>query len=112
MKTQENKCKPASLLEIDDSYVQATWRHPQASTEIIGIYRLNPDEVSWSLSQPIRGPWSVIRDGKVVNDHTNYTEAYNAASVHAMALFELLNNQGPSAVKQAWAVDGGTVYDL
>jgi hypothetical protein len=111
MEDNTTQTKPASLLEIGDQYVQATWNHPQSPTEIIGIFRLNSRGQYWSMSQPLRGPWSVVVNGKVTNDHSAFQKAYRDTSVHAMALFEVLATQGPDAAKQRWEAEGGTIYD-
>ena len=104
--------KPVSLLEVGDTYVQATWTHPDSSTEIIGIYRFNSDTESWSMDQPLRGPWSVVRGGEVVDDPNLAVEAFRDTSYHAMGLFRRLQMDGVMGAKASWAEAGGTVYDL
>ena len=79
----ENKTTPKSLLEIGDDYVQATWQHPDSNTEIIGIYRYK-EEGQWVMDQPLRGPWTVSKDGEVYNDYKLSKEAFRDVSVHAM----------------------------
>ena len=96
-------------MEVGDNYVQATWSHPDSSTEIIGIYRFDTE---WKMDQPLRGPWSVVQGGEVVDDPTIAVEAFRDTSYHAMGLFRRLQTDGVSGAKAAWAAEGGTVYDL
>lgn len=109
---KDNKTKPVSLLEVGDNYVQASWSHPDSNTEIIGIYRFDTDTESWVMDQPLRGPWSVIKGGVVVNDSSIAATAFMDASGHAMALFTLLRTDGVKIAKELWQKAGGTVYDL
>lgn len=104
-----NKTKPVSLLEVGDNYVQASWSHPESSTEIIGIYKFNG---TWQMDQPLRGPWSVVKGGEVVDDPTIAVEAFRDTSYHAMGLFRRLQADGVSGAKAAWSAEGGNVYDL
>ena len=107
----EDKTTPKSLLEIGDEYVQATWHHPEANTEIIAIYRYK-EYLRWVLDQPLRGPWTVSKDGKVYNDYSIAKEAFRSVSVRAMALFAKLQEDGVQEAKDSWLKEGGTVYDL
>ena len=107
----EDKTTPKSLLEIGDAYVQATWHHPDANTEIIAIYRYKGDG-QWVMDQPLRGPWTVYKDGEVYNDYNLSKEAFNDVSVHAMGLFSKLQEDGVQGAKSTWTNRGGTVYDL
>jgi hypothetical protein len=107
----EDKTTPKSLLEIGDQYVQATWAHPEANTEIIAIYRDKGDG-QWLMDQPLRGPWTVSKEGEVYNDYRIAKDAFRDVSVHAMGLFAKLQEDGVQGAKDAWAEAGGTVYDL
>ena len=107
----EDKTTPKSLLEIGDEYVQATWHHPEANTEIIAIYR-HKGEGQWVMDQPLRGPWTVYKEGEVYNDYSIAKDAFSSVSVHAMSLFARLQEDGVQAVKNAWSEEGGIVYDL
>ena len=107
----EDKTTPKSLLEIGDTYVQATWHHPEANTEIIAIYRYKGDG-QWVMDQPLRGPWTVSNDEEVYNDYRIAKDAFNSVSVHAMTLFAKLQEDGVQGVKDSWRMEGGTVYDL
>jgi hypothetical protein len=107
----EAKTTPKSLLEIGDTYVQATWHHPDANTEIIAVYRYKGDG-QWVMDQPLRGPWTVSKDGEVFNDYSIAKEAFKSVSVHAMSLFARLQEEGVQVAKNAWSAEGGTVYDL
>jgi len=107
----EDKTTPKSLLEIGDQYVQATWHHPEANTEIIAIYRDKGDG-QWVMDQPLRGPWTVSKEGEVYNDYRIAKDAFRSVSVHAMALFAKLQEDGAIGAKDAWTETGGTVYDL
>lgn len=107
----EDKTTPKSLLEIGDQYVQATWHHPEANTEIIAIFRYKGDG-QWVMDQPLRGPWTVSKDGEVFNDYRIAQTAFKSVSVHAMALFAQLQEDGVQGAKDAWLTEGGTVYDL
>lgn len=107
-----SKTQPVSLLEVGDEYVQATWRHPDSSTEIIGIYRFNPATEAWQMDQPLRGPWSVVQGGEVVDNPNIAVEAFRDTSYHAMGLFRRLQTDGVSGAKAAWSAEGGNVYDL
>ena len=109
--TMEDKTTPKSLLEIGDQYVQATWHHPDANTEIIAIYRKKGDG-KWVMDQPLRGPWAVYKDGGVRNNYSISNEAFNDVSVHAMGLFSALQDDGIVLVKDEWVRAGGTVNDL
>jgi hypothetical protein len=108
---KDDKTTPKSLLEIGGEYVQATWHHPEANTEIIAIYRHKGDG-QWVMDQPLRGPWTVSKDGDVYNDYRIAKDAFNSVSVHAMSLFARLQEEGGQGVKNAWWDAGGTVYDL
>jgi hypothetical protein len=108
---KDDKTTPKSLLEIGDAYVQATWHHPEANTEIIAIYRDKGDG-QWVMDQPLRGPWTVSKDGEVYNDYRIAQDAFKSVSVHAMALFARLQEDGVQGAKNAWSEEGGTVYDL
>ena len=107
----EDKTTPKSLLEIGDQYVQATWHHPEANTEIIAIFRDKGDG-QWLMDQPLRGPWTVSKEGEVYNDYRIAKDAFRSVSVHAMALFAKLQEDGAQGAKDAWTETGGTVYDL
>ena len=108
---KDDKTTPKSLLEIGDAYVQATWHHPEANTEIIAIYRDKGDG-QWVMDQPLRGPWTVSKDGEVFNDYRIAQDALKSVSGHAMVLFSRLQEDGVQAGKDAWLKEGGTVYDL
>ena len=108
---KDDKTTPKSLLEIGDQYVQATWHHPEANTEIIAIYR-DKDDGQWIMDQPLRGPWTVAKDGEVFNDYNLSKGAFRDVSIHAMGLFSRLQEEGVSGAKNAWSEAGGTVYDL
>ena len=105
------KATPKSLLEIGDTYVQATWHHPAANTEIIAIYHHNRAG-QWVIEQPLRGPWTVSKNGEVYNDYRIAQDAFNSVAVHAMTLFARLQEEGSQGVKDSWLEEGGTVYDL
>jgi hypothetical protein len=108
---KDDKTTPKSLLEVGDEYVQATWHHPEANTEIIAIYR-HKGEGQWIMDQPLRGPWTVAKDGEVYNDYSIAKDAFSSVSVHAMALFARLQEDGVMGAKNAWSEEGGIVYDL
>jgi len=108
---KDDKTSPKSLLEIGDEYVQATWHHPEANTEIIAIYRYKGDGL-WIMDQPLRGPWTVYKEGEVYNDYSIAKDAFKSVSVHAMGLFARLQADGVQGAKDSWYDRGGTVYDL
>jgi hypothetical protein len=108
---KDDKTTPKSLLEIGDEYVQATWHHPEANTEILAIYRQKLGG-QWIMDQPLRGPWTVFNEGEVYNDYRIATDAFKCVSVHAMTLFAKLQEDGVQGVKDSWLAEGGTVYDL
>ena len=106
-----NKTTPTSLLEVGDTYIQASWSHPEANTEIIAIFRYKGGG-QWVMGQPLRGPWPVCKDGLVFNDYNLSKEAFCDVSAHAMELFAKLQENGVHSTKQAWAKEGGIVYDM
>lgn len=108
----EDKTTPKSLLEIGDQYVQATWHHPEANTEIIAIYRYMVEMRQWVMDQPLRGPWTVSKDGGVFNDYRIAQYAFKSVSVRAMTLFARLQEDGVQGTKNAWLNEGGIVYDM
>jgi hypothetical protein len=108
---KDDQTTPKSLLEIGDEYVQATWHHPEANTEIIAIYRYKGDGL-WIMDQPLRGPWTVYKEGEVYNDYSIAKDAFKSVSVHAMGLFARLQEDGVQGAKDSWYDRGGTVYDL
>lgn len=109
-----NQTTPTSLLEVGDTYIQASWSHPDSSTEIIGIYQFLVEDGSphWVMDQPLRGPWSIVKDGKVTQDTSIAKQAFQDTAYHAMALLLCLSAEGVKATKQAWAKEGGIVYDM
>lgn len=113
---KDNQTKPTSLLEVGDTYIQASWSHPESSTEIIGIYRFQEDELNssshWVMDQPLRGPWSIVKEGKVTQDPSIAVQAFQDTAYHAMALLLCLSSDGIRKTKEAWAKRGGIVYDL
>ena len=64
------------------------------------------------MDQPLRGPWTVSKDGEVYNDYRIAQDAFNSVSVHAMTLFAKLQEDGVQGAKDSWLEVGGTVYDL
>ena len=110
----DNQTTPTSLLEVGDTHIQAAWSHPDSNTEIIGIYRFMEDDYSphWVMDQPLRGPWSVVKDGKVTQDTSIAKQAFKDTAYHAMALLLCLSTEGTCQTKQAWAKEGGIVYDM
>lgn len=111
---KDNQTQPTSLLEVGDTYIQASWSHPESNTEIIGIYRFQEDEGSphWVMDQPLRGPWSIVKDGKVIQDPSIAAQAFQDTAYHAMALLLCLSSEGIRKTKEAWAKRGGIVYDM
>ena len=95
--------KPSALLEIDDSYVYASWLTDD-NHQVIAIYRDHKKDGAWSLEQ-FRGPFSNVIDGTVRNDsdHPLYWESAKLAiTLHG----EL--NESLDKVKSEW---DGELYD-
>ena len=74
------------LIAQSETYVYASWRVVSSETEVIAIYRKHADR--WTLEQ-VRGPFSVVENGHVVNVQD---KLFAAASVEAVSLLENLNS--------------------
>jgi len=118
MTEKKNNLEFVSLLEIGDHYIQASWSHPESSTEIIAIYRdvtKDNGREDFVLAQPIRGPWSTwdAKTDSIVRDYEIAQNARAEASDQALRILDLLNQRegGILAAKKYWDSNRGIVYD-
>lgn len=103
--------KPKTLFEVGDNYIQAVWRRDSGSMDVIAIFRdQTVNEREDFALHSLNGPWSVVKDGKIVRDKDAHAEYFEKASALSVDMLNRLNRQGMQAVKDEWEQHGGIVY--